>query len=95
MTAADLAFGFDICASTPSDFPEVVSTAGMMPKLNSGFAFHTLGDSAEPEIIGTWYFWQIGCTAMVEPLVYGPNRVQTSSCTMSLSAASAPVAGLL
>jgi hypothetical protein len=46
-----------------------VSTEGMMPKLNSGLANQTLGDSAEPEIIGTWYFWQIGWTAIVEPLV--------------------------
>jgi hypothetical protein len=72
-----------------------ISTDGIIPKLNSGFAFQTFGDSAEPEIIGTWYFWQMGCTAMVTPLVYGPSSTSTSSRVIRRSAASAPVAGSL
>ena len=94
-TAAVVGLGFALSTIAWIDRAAVVSTAGMTPNVNSGLAFQTLGDSAEPAMHGTRYLAQIGSIASCTPLVYAPKMAFTPSSVTSREVASAPVAGSL
>jgi hypothetical protein len=68
-TAAETGLGLARPTMDCIERAAVVSTAGMTPNVNSGLAFQTLGDSAEPAIQGILYLAQIGSIASCTPLV--------------------------